>query len=149
MSRQRNSETRWKRTIVTSFGVSFGNYRRRCRDVVMGRREYVPLKHLSGVPLRCCWVFHLRFMWDVVETYWWNVVIMSTWNFVTTFQYDAVETYHWHVLVTYHLDVVGCFTWDVPATSLGRTERRHYDVGMMSCCRVGSIYHTWKNIKKS
>ena len=34
-----------------------------------------------------------------------------------------METYDWNVLVTFHRDVVGCFTWDVPATSLGRTER--------------------------
>ena len=27
--------------------------------------------------------------------------------------------------------------WDVPSTSLGRTQRRHYDVATMSCCWVG------------
>ena len=32
-----------------------------------------------------------------------------------------------------------CFIWDVPATSLGRIERRCYDVAMTSCCRVGDV----------
>ena len=43
-----------------------------------------------------------------------------------------METYHW--------DVVGCFVWDVTATSLGRTERRRYDVTTTSCGRVGSLF---------
>ena len=58
-SQQRNSETWWTRTIATLLGVSFGSYRRRRRDVLMGRRGYVPLSRLGGVPLRCRWVFHL------------------------------------------------------------------------------------------
>ena len=44
---------------------------------------------------------------------------------------------HWDVLATFHRDVVGCFIWDVPVTSLGRTERRRYDVATTSCYRVG------------
>ena len=32
-SQQRNSETRWRRTTATLLSVSFGTYRRRCRDV--------------------------------------------------------------------------------------------------------------------
>ena len=48
-----------------------------------------------------------------------------------------METYHWDVLATFHGDVVGCFIWDVTATSLGRTERRRYHVATTSCCRVG------------
>ena len=40
--------------------VSFGIYRRCRRDVLMGRREYVPLRRLGYVPLRRSWVFHLR-----------------------------------------------------------------------------------------
>ena len=51
-SRQRNSETWWRRTTMTLLGVSFASYRRRRRDVLMGHREYVPLRR--------CWVFHLR-----------------------------------------------------------------------------------------
>ena len=35
----------------------------------MGRRGYVPLRRLGDVPLRRRWVFHLRLLWDVVETY--------------------------------------------------------------------------------
>ena len=59
-SQQRNSETWWRRTTTTLLGVSFGTYKRRCRDVVMGRRGYVPMRRLGDVPLRHCWVFHLR-----------------------------------------------------------------------------------------
>ena len=51
-SRQRNSETWWRRTTMTLLGVSFASYRRRRRDVLMGHRGYVPLRR--------CWVFHLR-----------------------------------------------------------------------------------------
>ena len=76
-SRQRNSETWWRRTTATLLGVSFGSYRRRRRDVLMGRSGYVPLRRLGDVPLRRRWVFHLRLIWDVVETYWWDVIIMS------------------------------------------------------------------------
>ena len=78
----------------------------------VGLRGYVPLSRVGDVPLRRHWVFHLRLFWDVVETY------------------------HWDVLATFHRNVVGCFIWDVPATSLGRTERRRYDVATRSCCRV-------------
>ena len=49
-------------------GVLFGTYKRRRRDVLMGRRGYVPLRGLGSVPLRRRWVFHLRLVWDVVET---------------------------------------------------------------------------------
>ena len=85
-SRQRNSETWWRRTTATLLGVSFGSYRRRRRDVLMGRRGYVPLRLLGDVPLRRRWVFHLRLIWEVGETYWWDVVIMSPWDVVTTYQ---------------------------------------------------------------
>ena len=51
-SQQRNSETWWRRTTATLLGVSYGSYRRRPRDVLMERRGYVPLRR--------CWVFHLR-----------------------------------------------------------------------------------------
>ena len=49
---QRNSETWWRRTKITLLGVSFASYRRRRRDVLKGHRAYVPLRR--------CWVFHLR-----------------------------------------------------------------------------------------
>ena len=58
--RERNSDTWWRRTTATFLVVSFGTYRRRRRDVVMGHRGYVPLRRLGEVPLRRCWVFHLR-----------------------------------------------------------------------------------------
>ena len=60
--------------------VSFGNYRRRRRDVLMGRQGYEKLRRLGDVPLIRRWVFHLRLVWDVEETYWWDVVVMSSWN---------------------------------------------------------------------
>ena len=76
MSRQRNSETWWRRTTATLLGVSFGTYRRRRRDILMGCRGYLPLRRLGDVPirrrgdvplrrfgdvsLRRRWVFHLR-----------------------------------------------------------------------------------------
>ena len=130
-SRQRDPKTWWRRTTATLLGVSFGSYRRRRRDVVMGRRGYVPLRRLGDLPLRRWWVFHLRLTWDVVETYWWDVAITSPWDMATTYQQDVVKTYHW--------DVIGCFIWDVPATSLLRTKRRRYNVATTSCCWVGSI----------
>ena len=101
-SRQRNSETWWRRTTATLLGVSFGSYRRRRRDVLMGRGGYVPLRRLSDVPLRRHWVFHLRLVWDVVKTY------------------------HWDVLVTYHWDVLGCFIWDLFETSWRRTTEKSW-----------------------
>ena len=58
--RHENSETWWRRTTATFLGVLFGTYRRRRRDVVMGRRGYVPLRPSGNVPLRRLWVFHLR-----------------------------------------------------------------------------------------
>ena len=51
-----------------------------------------------------------------------------------------METHHWDVLAKFHRDVVGCFIWDVPATSLGRTDRRCYVVATTSCCRVGKCF---------
>ena len=33
-------------------GVSFETYRRRRRDVLMGRRGYVTLRHLGDVPMK-------------------------------------------------------------------------------------------------
>ena len=62
VSRQRNSETWWRRTTATLLGVSFGSYRRGRIDILMGHRGYVPLRHLGDVPLRRRWVFHLRLL---------------------------------------------------------------------------------------
>ena len=111
-SRQRTSKTWWRRTTMTLLGVSFRTYRRRHRDVLVGHREYVPLRGLGDVPTwrRC--LFHLRLIWDVVKTYWWDVVVTFSWDVVTTFQEDAVETKYWDVLATFYQNVI----WDVPAT---------------------------------
>ena len=49
-------------------------------------------------------------------------------------------------------DVVGCFIYDVPAMSLGRTERRRYDVATTFYCRVGALLVSYgssmKNVMK-
>ena len=132
-SRQSYFETWWRRNTATLLGVSFG---RRRWDVLMGWSGYVPLRCLGDIPQRRQWVFHLRLVWDVVETYWWDVVVTSPWDVIMTYQKDVVKTYHWDVLVMFYWHVVGCFIWDVPATSLGRTERRRYDVTTTLCCRV-------------
>ena len=42
------------------FGALFGTYKRRRRDVLMGRRGYEPLRRLGNIPLRRRWVFYLR-----------------------------------------------------------------------------------------
>ena len=42
----------WRRTTVTLLGVSFGSYRRRRRDVLMGHCGYVPLRHSRVFRLR-------------------------------------------------------------------------------------------------
>ena len=63
-SRQRNSETWWRRTTATLLGVSFGSYRRRRRDVLM----------------------------DVVDTYHWDVLVTYHWDVVGCFIWDLFET---------------------------------------------------------
>ena len=95
-SRQRNSETWWRRTTAmllviteTLLGVSFETYLRLWGDILMG------------------------------------IAITSSWDVVTAYQQEFVKTYLWDVLATFHWDIVGCFIWDVPATSLGRTNSRH------------------------
>ena len=45
---------------MTLLVVSFGSYRGRRTDVLIGRHGYVPLRRLGDVPLRRLWVFHLR-----------------------------------------------------------------------------------------
>ena len=52
ISRQRDPKTWWRRATATLLGVSIESYRRRCRDVLMGRGVYVALRRH--------WVFHLR-----------------------------------------------------------------------------------------
>ena len=41
----------WRRSTATLLDVSFGTYSRRRRDVLMGSRGYVPLRHLDDVPM--------------------------------------------------------------------------------------------------
>ena len=65
-TRKRNCETWWRLTTATLLGFSFGSYRRRRRDILMGRRGYVPFIRLGEVTLRRRWVFYLRVIWDVL-----------------------------------------------------------------------------------
>ena len=58
--RQCDPKMLWRRTTATLLGVSFGSYRRRGRDVLMGRGGYVRLRSFGDAPLRRYWVFHLR-----------------------------------------------------------------------------------------
>ena len=134
VSRQRNSETWWKRATATLLGVSFGSFRRRHRDVLMGRRGYLPLRRLGDVPLRRRWVFHLRLIWDVVETYWWDVIIMSVVIMTHTNKtsWRHINQKFWRRSIE-----SSCFIWDVDAMSLGRTKRRRCNIATTSCCRVG------------
>ena len=83
-SQQCNSELCWRRTTATLLGVSFGSYRRRRRDVLMGRGGYVPLRRH--------WVFHLRLVWDVVKTYHWDVLATFHWDVVGCFIWDVPAT---------------------------------------------------------
>ena len=146
-SQQCNSELCWRRTTATLLGVSFGSYRRRRRDVLMGRGGYVPLRRrgdvLMGrrhyVPMGRHHDIPIRRREDVPLRRLGDVPLRRHWVFHLRLVWDVVKTYHWDVLATFHWDVIGCFIWDVPATSLGRTERRRYDVATTSCCRVGII----------
>ena len=54
----------WRSTTATSLGVSFGTDRRRRRDVLMGRCEYVPLGCLGAHH----WAVVGCFIWDLLET---------------------------------------------------------------------------------
>ena len=58
----------WRRTAATLLVVSIGPYRGGRRNILMGRRGYLPLTRLGDVPLRHRWVFHLRFVRDVADT---------------------------------------------------------------------------------
>ena len=126
------------------FGVSFGTFRRRRRDILMGHCECVSLRRLGDVPLRRRWAFHLWLVWDVVESYRWDVVVTSSWGILTTFQYDVVETYHWDVLAMFHQDVVVGISWGVTVTLLGRTRRQRCDVATTSCYRAGPHHYLLK-----
>ena len=128
MSLQRISETSWRHTTATLLGVTLETYRRRRRGILMGCCGYVTLRRLADVRLRRLWVFYLRFVWEVVGTNSWDVILSSSWDVVTAFQWHVVETHHWEIFLTFHRDIISCFIWDVPATSLGCTERRCHDV---------------------
>ena len=144
-SRQRDSKTWWRRTTATLLGVLFGSYRRRRRDVLMGRGGYVPLRRrgdvLMGrrhyVPMGRHHDISIRRREDVPLRRLGDIPLRHHWVFHLRLVWDVVKTYHWEVLATFHWDVIGCFIWDVPVTSLGRTERRRYAVATTSCCRVG------------
>ena len=63
VSRQRSSETWWRRTTATLLRVSFGSYKRTCRDVQ-----------------------------DVLDTYHWDDLVKDHWDVVGCFIWDLFET---------------------------------------------------------
>ena len=81
----RTTETSWWRTTETSLGVSFETCLRGQRDALMGRRCYVLLRRRHDFPIRCCgdallrclcdipmrrcWMSHLKRTRDVTGTY--------------------------------------------------------------------------------
>ena len=60
-SPQSNSEMWWRHTTATLFGVSFGSYKRRRREVIMRRCGYVH------------WDFLVRYHWDAVGCFIWDL----------------------------------------------------------------------------
>ena len=67
LTRHRNNvtlETWWRRTTATLLSVWFGTYRRRRRDVLMGRQGYV----LLDVLVTYHWDVVGCFIWDLFET---------------------------------------------------------------------------------
>ena len=103
-------------------------------DILIGGHGNVIHRHGRDLPLRLHWVFYLGFALDLVIRYLLDVA--------TTFLCDIVEIYQWNALVKFHRNIAACFIWDVPATLLGRKERRCYDVVTTSSCRVGSYILT-------
>ena len=120
-TRKRNCETWWRLTTATLLGVSFGSYKRRRRDILMGRRGYVPFIRLGEVTLRRRWVFYLRrtdgmsslLLLDDNKTSWRRTSDMSWRRSTETSLGVSFETY------------------------LRRTERRCYDVVTTFYCQVG------------
>ena len=55
--------------VKTYHRNSFGTYKARRRDLLMGRCGYVLLRRIGDVPLKSHLVFYLRLIWDVLETY--------------------------------------------------------------------------------
>ena len=68
-----------------SLAASYETWVRRCGNLLMGRRHYIPLRYCHNIPIRRCgdvplgrlgdvplgrrWVFHLRRTCDVAGTY--------------------------------------------------------------------------------
>ena len=103
----------------------------------MGRQGYVLLRRLGDV--RGCWVFLfetcLRRRWDALMGRRCYILLRRHHDVPIRCRGDVPL----RSLGTFHGELVGCFLWDVTATSLERTERRHYDVGTTSFCRVELI----------
>ena len=83
--------------------------------------------------MRRCWVFHSRLVWGVVKTYLLRPLKMSSRRSNKMLWERTTETSRQPL----HRDVVGCFIWDAPATSLGRTERPRFGVVTTFCCWMG------------
>ena len=70
----------WFDTSMTSGNLPDGGHDKvtwkRSRDLLTRPRDNVTPRRGGGVPQRCYWVFHLRLVWDVAETYRWNIVVI-------------------------------------------------------------------------
>ena len=122
----------WRRTTATLLGVSFRSYRRH-RRYINGTSWIRPTdtswwrttEKLLGALFETC----LRRRGDVLMGRRCYVLLRRRHDVPIRCRRD-------NLLETFHRNVVGCFIWDVPATSLGRIDRRHYDVATTSCCQV-------------
>ena len=137
---------------------------KRSRDQLTKRRNNVTRRRGGDAPKWCYWVFHLETPQTCTNgTSWIRTTETPRWrtteasivvSFETCLRRTDVtvllrrlnvpmrhrgDVPQWDVFATFHRDVVGCPIWDIPVTSLGRKERRLYDVATMSCCRVESI----------
>ena len=136
----------------------------RCDKVSLWRGGDVPhwVFHLGlpgGIVGTYWWDVVDMYHWDVLMTYQWDVVGCFIWDFSETSSRRTDETAllcpletlarhsnnmswirtaetSWRGFIERSFE---CFIWDVPATSLGRTKRRHYDVFTTSFCRVGKF----------
>ena len=130
----------------------------RRRDKVIPRRDGdVPQRRYWVSHLGVTGDVVETYLRNVVDTYYWDVLVTYHWDVVVCFIWDLSETSWRHTdgtsslrpletlsrhtnedirredvflrrLGDFHWDVVECFNWEVPATSLGRTERRRQDV---------------------
>ena len=135
--------------VLQDFGVWFDIYMKRgnqsdgghekitwkrIRDLLTRRRDNVTLRRGGDVVIGCfIWVLQATSWIRTTETSWWRTSETSL-----GVSFDTCLRHREHVLMRRCCYVLLTRL----TTSLGRTERRRYDVSMTSCCRVGisSVY---------